>query len=110
MNWDAPSTLVWFLALIIIAFLVIILKKPQSSFDHRKTRKPDNQWRGFIQRMNALDHRKVRMPDARRNRRRRGHAEPSLLLVISVFTAVLLFIPVVAFILTAVMGMGEPRW
>ncbi len=65
-----------------------------------------------------IDHRKVAFPEPRRMqegvpyipRRYQGFTLPQMLWGLAAFTGVLLFLPVVCFIITALMGAQEPRW
>lgn len=55
-------------------------------------------------------HRRIREHQLGEAYRNDGHTLPQALMAMAMLTGVLLFIPIVVFIITTVMGAQEPRW
>lgn len=94
---SASETVVWFVLLLILAaFCISMQRKPHSP--------PRIDWK--LQ----AKHRRIQRDQLGEAYRDDGYTLPEVLCAVALLSAALLFIPAVCFIITALMGMDEPKW
>ncbi len=94
---NSLETLVWFLLMVAVAvFVELVFPKAKPK------RKPGASDPKLLARHRRINERSLWND--------RGFTLPQMLWGIAAFTGVLLFLPVVCFIITTVMGAQEPRW